>query len=344
LEDHPFWVGHPGAPEFKSRPTRPAPLFAAFVEAAARRLTGRTAAAEPGESTETASSKADGEPANGRDPVGVGAGRGIGPGRRQRPRVSDRAATGWARPEMSSAAGFSVKATTPIHSGYVIDMVEAEMCDPDGGVHARDVVRHPGAVSILPLHDDGTVTLVRQYRVAPDGDLLEIPAGKADRNDEDPVELALRELAEEVGLAASSCVRLAGFYLSPGYSDEWHETFLATGLSEVPTEFDGVEERHMDLVRLDLDRGDRGGRHRRHRRRQDDHRTAGRRTPGSEALAPHDRGPVAVAGEVVSPTFDPTVEAFLGWLRVERGRASRPPSQAYRRDLLAHLAWLDGHS
>ena len=166
--------------------------------------------------------------------------------------MSDRAATGWARPELSSAAGFSVKATTPIHSGYVIDMVEAEMCDPDGGVHARDVVRHPGAVSILPLHDDGTVTLVRQYRVAPDGDLLEIPAGKADRNDEDPVDLALRELAEEVGLAASSCVRLAGFYLSPGYSDEWHETFLATGLSEVPTEFDGVEERHMDLVRLDL--------------------------------------------------------------------------------------------
>ena len=125
--------------------------------------------------------------------------------------MSDRAATGWARPEMSSAAGFSVKATTPIHSGYVIDMVEAEMCDPDGGVHARDVVRHPGAVSILPLHDDGTVTLVRQYRVAPDGDLLEIPAGKADRGDEDPVDLALRELAEEVGLAASSCVRLAGF-------------------------------------------------------------------------------------------------------------------------------------
>lgn len=153
---------------------------------------------------------------------------------------------------MASGAGFSVEGTTPIHSGYVIDMVEAEMRDPDGGVHARDVVRHPGAVSVLPLHDDGTVTLVRQYRVAPDGDLLEIPAGKADRGDEDPVDLALRELAEEVGLAASSCVRLAGFYLSPGYSDEWHETFLATGLSEVPTEFDGVEERHMDVVRLDL--------------------------------------------------------------------------------------------
>ena len=79
LEGHPFWVGTQAHPEFKSRPTRPAPLFAAFVEAAARRLTGRTAAAEPGESTETASSKADGEPANGRDPVGVGAGGGLAP-------------------------------------------------------------------------------------------------------------------------------------------------------------------------------------------------------------------------------------------------------------------------
>ena len=79
LVDHPFWVATQAHPEFKSRPTRPAPLFAAFVEAAARRLTGRTAAAEPGESTETASSKADGEPANGRDPVGVGAGGGLAP-------------------------------------------------------------------------------------------------------------------------------------------------------------------------------------------------------------------------------------------------------------------------
>jgi ADP-ribose pyrophosphatase len=211
------------------------------------------------------------------------------------------------------------------------------MCDPDGGVHARDVVRHPGAVSILPLHDDGTVTLVRQYRVAPDGDLLEIPAGKADRNDEDPVDLALRELAEEVGLAASSCVRLAGFYLSPGYSDEWHETFLATGLSEVPTEFDGVEERHMDLVRLDLtdavEAVASGGivdaktiiallaTERRGPGALDMTKLGGRRRRGLRAHRSHRR-------------------AFLGWLRVEQG--PRPVTvQAYRRDLLAHLAWLE---
>ncbi len=144
-------------------------------------------------------------------------------------------------------------ATTPIHSGYVIDVVQAEMRDPEGGLHQRDVVHHPGAVSVLPLHDDGTVTLVRQYRVAPDIDLLEIPAGKADVDGETAAELALRELAEEVGLTASSCVRLAGFFLSPGYSNEWHEAFLATGLTEVPAAADGVEERHMEVVRIGMD-------------------------------------------------------------------------------------------
>lgn len=168
-------------------------------------------------------------------------------------KVVDPGATGWVRPEPTSAKGFSVVDTTPIHSGYVIDVVQAEMRDPDGGLHQRDVVRHPGAVSVLPLHDDGTVTLVRQYRVAPGCDLLEIPAGKADVDGESAVDLALRELAEEVGLTAATCERLAGFFLSPGYSDEWHETFLATDLTEVPTDADGVEEAHMDVVRIGLD-------------------------------------------------------------------------------------------
>ncbi|MEZ5374173.1 MAG: NUDIX hydrolase [Microthrixaceae bacterium] len=99
------------------------------------------------------------------------------------------------------------------------------MRDPDGASHQRDVVRHPGAVSVLPLHDDGTVTLVRQYRVALDGDLLEIPAGKADVAGEAAADLARRELAEEVGLSAASCERLVGFFLSPGYTDEWQRRF-----------------------------------------------------------------------------------------------------------------------
>lgn len=166
--------------------------------------------------------------------------------------VIDPGSPGWVRPRLSSSAGFSVVDATTLHTGFVIELAQAQMRDPEGVVHQRDVVRHPGAVSVLPLHSDGTVTLVRQYRVAPDGDLLEIPAGKADVEGEPAADLARRELAEEVGLAAANVEWLAGFFLSPGYSDEWHETFLATGLSEVPTEADGAEEHHMDVVRIDL--------------------------------------------------------------------------------------------
>ena len=166
--------------------------------------------------------------------------------------VVDPNTPGWSRPALRSVAGFSVDGARRLHDGFVIDVEQADLRDPEGGIHQRDVVRHPGAVSVLPLHDDGTVTLVRQYRVALEGDLLEVPAGKADRPDEPAADLVRRELAEEVGLAAQRVELLAGCFLSPGYSDEWHEVFLATGLTAVPSEADGAEERHLEVVRLDL--------------------------------------------------------------------------------------------
>ncbi|MEZ5381133.1 MAG: NUDIX hydrolase [Microthrixaceae bacterium] len=164
----------------------------------------------------------------------------------------DSTSPGWSRPALSSAAGFSVAGSRRLHEGFIIDLEQADLRDPSGELHRRDVVRHPGAVSVLPLHDDGTVTLVRQFRVAIDGDLLEVPAGKADRPDEAPASLVRRELAEEVGLAAERVELLAGCFLSPGYSDEWHEVFLATGLSAVPSAADGAEEHHLEVVRLSL--------------------------------------------------------------------------------------------
>ena len=210
---------------------------------------------------------------------------------------------GWRRPELTSASGFEIVGDTAVHTGFVIDVVQAQMRDPEGGMHSRDVVRHPGAVSVLPLHDDDTVTLVRQYRVAPDGDLLEIPAGKADVEGEAAVELARRELAEEVGLEAESCERLAGFFLSPGYSNEWHETFLATGLSKVPSAADGAEERHMDVLPVAS---------------WTPRRSSPSWPPHGVAEVVH----VATGNSGSAPRSDVTVEAFLGWLQVERGRAS----------------------
>ncbi len=139
-----------------------------------------------------------------------------------------------------------------VHQGHVIDVEVGTFVGPDGIEFDRDIVRHPGAVSAVPLHEDGTVTLVRQYRAALDADLLEIPAGKRDRPDEDPAATAGRELIEEVGLAASRLDLLAEFHNSPGFSDEHSFVYLATGLVPVDNDLQGPEEEALEVVTFAL--------------------------------------------------------------------------------------------
>jgi len=90
----------------------------------------------------------------------------------------------------------------------------------------RDVVHHPGAVSIVPVLGE-EVVLVRQYRAALDGLLLEIPAGKRDVPGEPPEVTAARELEEDIGYRSKDLVKLAEFYNSPGFSDEHSYVYLA---------------------------------------------------------------------------------------------------------------------
>lgn len=94
----------------------------------------------------------------------------------------------------------------------------------------RYVVHHPGAVAILPVLDDGRLLLVRNYRVAIDTKLLEIPAGTCEPG-ESPEAAAVRELEEETGYRAHVWQRLCQFYTSPGISDEKMTLFLARSLS-----------------------------------------------------------------------------------------------------------------
>ena len=124
--------------------------------------------------------------------------------------------------------------------------------DPDGGEHERDMVHHIGAVAVVPLHEDGSVTLVRQYRVALDDSFLEIPAGLRDVEDEPDEATARRELVEEAGLDATQIEPLVRFHNSPGFSDEAVTVFLAQGLREVPHDRQGVEELAMTIERIDL--------------------------------------------------------------------------------------------
>ena len=117
---------------------------------------------------------------------------------------------------------------------FVSDTIEA----PDGRRHQREIVVHPGAVTVVAVLPDGRVLLVRQYRHAAGRVLLELPAGTLDRLEdgsiEDPLDAARRELSEETGYRAQSWRRLAGFWTAPGFASEHMTLFLATDLSPDP--------------------------------------------------------------------------------------------------------------
>jgi ADP-ribose pyrophosphatase len=142
------------------------------------------------------------------------------------------------------------------YRGALIAVATATFADPDGATFARDVVHHPGAVSVVPVLDapgGPEVLLVRQFRAPVEAELLEIPAGKRDVAGEPPEATARRELEEEVGVRAARLELLATFYNSPGFCDEFSYVFLATGLEPTAPTAHSVEERHMRIERVRLD-------------------------------------------------------------------------------------------
>jgi ADP-ribose pyrophosphatase len=117
-----------------------------------------------------------------------------------------------------------------IYFGRVVTLDADRVRLPDGGESVREVVRHAGAVVILPLFDDGRIALVRQFRYAVAAEVLEFPAGTLEPG-EDVRTCAERELVEETGWQASGLEELGSFYSTPGFTDELLHSFIATGLS-----------------------------------------------------------------------------------------------------------------
>lgn len=120
---------------------------------------------------------------------------------------------------------------------------------PDGQVRERIVVRHPGASCVLATEESGRVVLVRQWRHAAGGALLEIPAGKLDAG-EDPAACALRELAEETPYTARSVRLITSFYTAPGFCDEVLYLFRAEGVQADST-LSADEDERVETVFLD---------------------------------------------------------------------------------------------
>ncbi|HZQ86016.1 MAG TPA: NUDIX hydrolase [Acidimicrobiales bacterium] len=148
---------------------------------------------------------------------------------------------------------FRKLAEREVYRGSLISVAVGRFAAPTGEEFERDVVHHPGAVSIVPVLEDGrTVVLLRQYRAAIDRDLLEIPAGKRDVAGEAPELTAHRELAEEIGMRAGRLQPLAEFYNSPGFCDEHSFVFMALDLEACDNSLQGVEEQHMTVEHVVL--------------------------------------------------------------------------------------------
>jgi 8-oxo-dGTP pyrophosphatase MutT (NUDIX family) len=149
-----------------------------------------------------------------------------------------------------------VDSSTVLAEGGVGRFVQDHVRTPDGEVMTREYVRHPGAVGVIALDDHERVALVRQYRHPVRHRLVEPPAGLLDVEGEDYLVAAQRELAEEVGLAATTWHVLVDLFTTPGMIGETLRIYLARGLSAADAP-DGYlkagEEAHMDIVWATLD-------------------------------------------------------------------------------------------
>lgn len=140
-----------------------------------------------------------------------------------------------------------------LYDGRIIKLYNDEIRLPDGNPAFREYVKHPGGICVVPVSDKGEVFLVRQYRYPYGEETVEIPAGKRDSADEDPLEGGKRELKEELGIEAERFVFLGTFYPTPGYTDEVIYMYAAFGLTFGETdpdedEFVTCEKYHIDTL------------------------------------------------------------------------------------------------
>ena len=128
-----------------------------------------------------------------------------------------------------------------IFDGVILHVKRDQVTLPNGNQTVREVIRHIGAVCVIPVLDNGDVIVERQYRYPPDKVITEIPAGKLDAADEDRLEAIKRELREETGYSADEWIDIGGFLPAPAYSDEYITMYLARGLHKGEQDLDADE-------------------------------------------------------------------------------------------------------
>lgn len=138
-----------------------------------------------------------------------------------------------------------------IYKGRVVTLNLETVTLPNGLSVELEVVRHPGAAAIVPLKDEETVILIRQYRLAAGGYIFEIPAGKL-HPEEDPAHCATRELEEEIGYRAGRLNKIATFFTAPGFTDEVMHLYVARDLTRGVQALDGDEV--LEVVEMPLEK------------------------------------------------------------------------------------------
>lgn len=144
----------------------------------------------------------------------------------------------------------TVLETETIYEGRLVRLYRATVRLPNGETSIREIVRHPGAVAMVPLTPQGEVILVQQFRLPSGQIMLEIPAGTL-KPGEDPLPAAQRELQEEIGLRPGRLTPLGGEFTAPGYTSEFIHLFLAEDLEPAPLAVD--DDEFLETVTLPLD-------------------------------------------------------------------------------------------
>lgn len=142
--------------------------------------------------------------------------------------------------------------TEQIFSGTLLEVHRDQVLVGDGHASVREWVKHSGASAIVPLFEDGSTILLRQFRYPPRRVFWEVAAGKLDREGEPPEDLARRELEEETGWTAETFTHLSSMYPCIGYSNEVIHLYLAEGLSK--GEMDLSDGEYLEPVRLPFEK------------------------------------------------------------------------------------------